>query len=466
MDEKKLREEILKDPLLQKMAVFAKAKDVRIFLVGGYIRDLLIGRKKGDYDFTFPKEISSKISAVEEALGLRFFRIGREETGTVTYRVIKRDISIDLTPFQGETIQDDLRRRDFTINAIAFSLQDGTFHSVEGAWDDVKNRIIRAVSNQSIDDDPLRSLRAVRYLSILRGFTIDPELEEEIASKKGLVRKTPGERIKAEFDQILLSPRPEAGARSLHQLGLLGVLIPELEGLREIDQNGYHHLNVLSHTLLMIEKISWAFHWLEGRGHRVSLSEEELLSLYYAALFHDIGKTNTYTEDDRGRIHFYHHEDFSCRAAEGIMKRLRFPNSMKERVLGVIKNHMRINNLLPDTKETALKRLVNRIGDQTPLLVLHTLADKEASRGDLSIKKDEVVERHCLRILDLFNEKEIVHPPQLITGYDVMALGYSAGPAVAEILNFIHGKQVEGEIRTREEALEMLKKFFRLEVEI
>jgi poly(A) polymerase len=121
---------------------------------------------------------------------------------------------------------------------------------------------------------------------------------------------------------------------------------------------------------------------------------------------------------------------------------------------------MRILNLSRETKETALKRLIHQMGEETPLLVLLTLADKEASRGILSIQVDEVVEDHCLRILKLFEEKEIVHPPPLITGHDVMALGYPSGPKVGQILNFIRGKQVEGEIKTREEALEVLRERF------
>jgi tRNA nucleotidyltransferase/poly(A) polymerase len=98
------------------------------------------------------------------------------------------------------------------------------------------------------------------------------------------------------------------------------------------------------------------------------------------------------------------------------------------------------------------------MGEETPLLVLHTLADKEASRGILSVQVDEVVESHCLQILALFKEKDIVHPPRLINGHDVMALGYSAGPQVGQILDFIHQKQVEGEIKNREEALTALEK--------
>jgi poly(A) polymerase len=145
------------------------------------------------------------------------------------------------------------------------------------------------------------------------------------------------------------------------------------------------------------------------------------------------------------------------------MERLRFSNLLKNRILHLVRHHMRILNLPGGTKEGALKRLVNQIGKDTPLLVLHTLADKEASRGILSVQIDEVVESHCHRILKLFKEKDIVHPPPLITGHDVMALGYSPGPQVGQILDILRQKQVEGGVKNREEALRILKKEFGIE---
>jgi len=458
MNVEKLKKNILEDPILSILSSLAKEKNIPIFLVGGYIRDLFLGMHRKDYDFALPKEASSFIPMIEEVLHLRFFKIGKEEINTITYRMVNKEMSIDLTLFQEKTIEEDLQRRDFTINATSFSLRDETFHFVEGALEDIGNRVIRTVSNHSIDQDPLRMLRAIRYLCTLNGFSMDMALKDEISLKKEKIGKLPGERIKMELDQILLSPRPEVGMRPLYEWGLLFILMPELKGLENLGQNEHHHLDVLSHTLLMIEKISWASEWIAQKGRNISLSQEDWLSLYYAVLFHDIGKQDTYSRDEKGRVHFYHHEAFSCQRAENIMERLRFSNTMRNKILRLIKHHMRILNLSPDTKETAHKRLVNQMGEEASLLVVLSLADKEASRGILSIQIDEVVEGHSLRILDLLKEKEIVHPPPLITGHDVMALGYSPGPKVGQILKFIREKQVDGEVKNREEALEILKK--------
>jgi len=455
-----VKEEIHRDLILSKLSELAKEKKIPLFLVGGYLRDLWLGTPRRDYDFALPKDTLPFIQLIEEILDLRFFKVGKEEKGTTTYRTMKEDISIDLTFLQGETIEEDLRRRDFTINAIAFSIQDASFHWVEGSLEDIEKKLIRTVSDRSIEQDPLRMLRAIRYLCTLDGFSLDQALKEEISLKREKILNLPGERIKSELDQILLSTRPALGTRSLYESNLLLTLFPEFKGLENLGQNQHHHLNVLSHTLLMVEKISWAFEWITRNHRNISLTQEDRLSLYYAALFHDIGKQDTYSKDEKEKVHFYYHESFSVQAAERIMERLRFSNLMKNRIFHLIKNHMRILNLSGETKETALKRLVNQVGDGTSLLVLHTLADKEASRGILSIQIDEIVENHCLRILELFNEKDIIHPSPFINGHDVMALGYASGPRVGQILSFIRRKQVEGEIKNREEALRVLREKF------
>ena len=345
MDLSLIRTSVLQDSVLSRLSHLARERGVALFLVGGYLRDLLLGIHRQDYDLALPHEASSFIPVIEEAFHFHFFMIGKEEMGTVTYRIIKPDLSIDLTLFQGQTIDEDLQRRDFTINAIAFSLCDERVHSVEGAFEDIGKRIIRAVTDQSIDQDPLRMLRAIRYLATLDGFELDRKLAQEISLKKRLIEKTPAERVKQEMDKILLSRHRTLGMKVLYESGLLLTLLPELKGLESLRQGEYHHLNALSHTLLVLETISWAFKWLASGKQDTPLSEEDHLSLYYAALFHDLGKQDTFSQEEDGSIHFYHHEAYSCLTAERAMEKLRFPNLMRDKVLRLIKNHMRILNL-------------------------------------------------------------------------------------------------------------------------
>jgi poly(A) polymerase len=457
MNLKRLERAIASDRILSLLSTLAKRERVPFFLVGGHLRDLWLGRESNDYDFALPREASFFVGVIEETFQIRFFRAGKDET--TTFRIIKDDLSMDITFFQGKDIEEDLSRRDFRINTLAYSLKDEAWHWANGALEDVENRRIRVVSDRSIDQDPLRMLRAIRYLCTLEGFSMDQDLKAEVASKTDRILNVPAERIKVELDHILLSPRRDTGARTLYETGLLLTLFPELKGLQGLRQDEHHHLDSLSHTLLAIEKIPWAIEWMRSKAKDLSFSEDDILCLGYAILFHDIGKQDTMSVDTMGKVHFYSHENFSSQAAQGILERLRFSNPEQDTILCLIRNHMRIPNLPRETRETALKRLVHQIGDRTPLLVLHCLADKEAARGPLSCQNDDVVEKHCHHLLELFKQQEILHPPSLVSGDDVMALGYSPGPRVGQILGLIRQKQVEGEIKTREEALAFLKEF-------
>ena len=187
---KEIINKIFEDPFLSSLSSLAKEKNIPIFLVGGYIRDFFLGLHRKDYDFALPKEASSFIPMIEEILHLHFFKIGKEEMNTTTYRMIRKDMSIDLTLFQGETIEEDLQRRDFTINAIAFSLRDETFHSVEGSHggyqeqddsDRVKT-IDRSGPFAHASGHPISSAPS-KASSSTRG------LEEEISLKKEEIKK-------------------------------------------------------------------------------------------------------------------------------------------------------------------------------------------------------------------------------------------------------------------------------------
>jgi tRNA nucleotidyltransferase/poly(A) polymerase len=462
MELKDLQIELFKDPILSRLSGLVKRKKVPFFLVGGYLRDLWLRKERKDYDFVLPGEASSFLPVIEGAFQLHFFRTGKEAKAS-TFRVTREEISMDITFFQGQTIDEDLRRRDFTVNTLAFSFLNETWHWAEGAMEDMRDRRIRAVTDRSVDLDPLRMLRAIRYACTLDDFSMDERLKEEITSKRDLILKIPAERIKVELDRILLPSRQANGVRILHETGLLMTLFPEFRGLEGLGQDEHHHLNALLHTLLTLDKIPGAMEWVRSKGKKLSLSQEDLLALIYAVLFHDIGKQDTYSKDENEKVHFYHHEVFSCQAAERIMERLRFSSLTRDRVLRLIRNHMRILNLSSDTREPGLKRLVHQMGKETPLLVLHSIADKEASRGLLSYQKDEIVESLCLHLLELFTQQEVIHPPSLITGHDVIALGYCPGPRVGQILSLIRQKQVEGEIKTREEALHVLRDEFSLQ---
>jgi len=176
MDLENLHRQILKDPFLSRLSGLAKREKVPFFLVGGYLRDLSLGIERKDYDFALPAEASSFVSTIESACGFHFFKVGKDAE-TSTFRMVTDQLSVDIAFFQGRDIEEDLHRRDFTINTLAFSLRDETWHWAPGAIEDIRGGRIRAVSSRSLDQDPLRMLRAVRYACTHDGFSIDETLK-------------------------------------------------------------------------------------------------------------------------------------------------------------------------------------------------------------------------------------------------------------------------------------------------
>lgn len=456
MDIKKIEE----DHILKKLSIISQETRTPIYIVGGYIRNLLLDKtdKLNDYDLAIPHQASSIIPLIEESLGIHFFKIGDKDT--INYRYIKEEFSIDLTFLQGDSIKEDLQRRDFTINALAYSLLEKKLYWIEGTFEDIEKKVIRATTKSSIENDPLRMLRAIRYLCTLKGFSLDQNLYIEILNKKDLIENVAKERIKMEMDYILLSPKPDLGLETLYKTGLLFKIIPEFNGLENIGEDDRKSIDVISHSILTLKYIPWSLKWFENRGRNIILSSQDRLSLFWASLMHDIGKKDTYSKDENGKIHFYHHEKLSAEIAKKIMERLRFSNHLKEKVLELVRNHMRILNLTGSVKDNTIKKLINKMGQDITLLLLLTMADREAWRTTLNKEINDDVEITCLRILELSDQSEIIDPPKLITGHDILALGYTSGPIIGEILNLIREKQLDGEIKTRKEALDFIKNRF------
>jgi len=243
-----------------------------------------------------------------------------------------------------------------------------------------------------------------------------------------------------EIDRILLAPRRSIGLQVLRESSLLLTLFPELKGLESLDPGPYHHVNALSHTLLMIEKVPWALEWCAHHGQDMILTREDELALTYAALFHDLGKQDTAARDDKGNIHFYRHESFSSQRALKIMERLRFSNTLRDQVLHLVQEHMRIVNLSLRRRRQLSRDWFIRWRACLPSRPPHPCRQRGESRI-LSLPRDEVVEALCLRILELCRKEDIVHPPPLINGRDLIELGYTPGPKVGTILIVIREHQ-------------------------
>ena len=415
----------------------------KVFLVGGAIRELALNEAPKDYDFALLRH--EDLSVLEHAFGGSAFLLGKKPIQT--HRIVTQDTSLDVTFLTG-TIEEDLARRDFTMNAIAYDIAEKRILDPHGGIRDIAARIIRYPNRKTLTDDPLRMLKAVRHFATLRNFLIDPDLTEAIRELKGLVHQVAPERIKYELDRIVTSENACPALRMLEQTGLLFEIFPDLYALKRLDQEKEFALETYGHTVD-------GFKFLPGYGSKYDLDEKSLRNVAYALLFHDLGKAHTFSRDDaKNVVHFFYHERFSRDLALSIMEKLRFSVLDMKTVVKLIENHMRIFLISNSgSTEKATRRLVYKVGDLTPSLVVLTLCDMYGSSGGQENESTLQVQKRCGDVMAAYEEWRKKPLPRLVTGYDLLALGFSEGPSIGKALEDIREKHIAGELAEREEAL-------------
>jgi poly(A) polymerase len=453
-DLSEVRQKILADPIIQQVAEMASRKKVPLYLVGGTIRDILLKRKVKDYDFVLKKVGMSFLDQLGNLLAASLFPMGKGRQEQV-YRLVKDEKTIDLAVMRGDDIVQDLVQRDFTINAIAYAFAEGRFYADPKAVNDIKKGRIELVSPQALQADSLRMLRAIRYRCTLPGFDLTEPLKEEIARHSKLLSDAAPERIRTELDEIILSPLPAQGLWLMHELGLLSCVVPELTPLEGLPQGRHHLTDALSHTIEVVEEVDRLAR--EGNPFSFRPAEQESLILGYAALFHDLGKPATQSIDEQGEVHFYGHPEQSSCLAQGIMRRLKFTNRVRDGVVLVVENHMRILTLATgEPLDKALRRLIHAMGEEIRLLLLLGLAET-GSKGSGERGEQKQFMDLCRRIWDLYDKEDLIAPEPLLQGRDLLTLGHAPGPRMGEILNEVREKQIAGELRNKEEALQFVK---------
>ena len=433
---------------IRRLAVIRRISEGRlagaVFLVGGAIRELALGRAAKDYDFAIERPQDLKV--FNRIFGAPSFLLGKKPIQT--HRIINGQIALDLTILEG-AIERDLLRRDFTMNAMAYDIGQDLLMDPLGGWDDIKRRVVRCPGEQALSADPLRMLKAIRHLTALPDFTMAPEVWVSITGLRGLIRETAAERIKYELDLIVLSKNSHRGIEMLADTGLLFEIVPELMPLREMDRERGLKPAAFDHTVR-------GFKYM-GRALRFCpLEEKSAKQVGYALLFHDLGKARTYSYDEeKDRVHFFHHERYSREMASSIMERLRFSSSETRAIASLIENHMRlflISN--KEASEKATRRLVYKMEELTPSLVALTLLDLYGSSEGKENASTRQVKNRCREVLATYEEWKKTPLPRIATGRDLMELGFREGPTLGRVLGEIREKQIAGEITNRDEALE------------
>lgn len=415
------------------------------YLVGGCVRDLLLGIEPKDYDVATdarPERLLELFPGAEH-VGAHFGVIRvREDAAEVEVATFRSDRYYrdgrhpEQVDFETDPRQDVLRR-DFTINALLLEPESNEVLDFVGGREDLDRRLIRSVGDaaQRFQEDHLRMLRAVRFAARL-GFDIERDTFEAIRRLAPLIRRVSAERIRDEILRILTEGGARRGFELLDRSGLLGEILPEVAAMKGVEQPPEFHPegDVWTHTLLMLEAM-----------------REPTPTLAFGVLLHDVGKPATYSPATAGdRIRFNDHAQVGARMAAEILERLRCSREMIRQVVALVANHLRFIEVRR-MRESTLKRFL-RMERFEEHLELHRL-DCLASHGDLS--NYEFVKEKLAAL-----PAETLRPPRLLTGHDLIREGYRPGPAFARILEEVETAQLESRIKTREEALALVRSLF------
>ena len=417
----------------------------RAYLVGGCVRDMLLGVKPKDYDVVSdatPEQVARIFPEVIDNLGTQFgVSVIPTEGGPVEVAMFRKEegYSDGRRPdsVKPGTLEEDAMRRDFTINGLYFDPQSGQVIDLVNGTEALNRKLIRAIGNPEarFKEDHLRMLRAVRFAARF-GFSIEKRTAEAIKDLAHLIRYVSVERVAQELLKILLSSRSELGIRLMHELNLMKFILPEVEALVGVEQPPEFHPegDVFEHTCLMLRLLDQE-------------PEAKTESLALAVLLHDIGKPPTRTVKER--IRFDGHDQVGAEMAEKICRRLKLSNKLTSRVVSLVRDHMRFRNV-KQMRKAKLIRFVTQENFEE-LLLLHKL-DCLASNGKLENYE------FCLKTLK--EERNRKRPPRLVTGHDLIKLGLKPGPEFKRILEFVEDAALEGQVSSKEEALALVKEKF------
>ena len=413
------------------------------YIVGGAVRDLLIEKNPKEYDIctsATPNEIN-KIFKNSKLVGQSFgVSIVLQDKYAFEIATFREDFDYldgrhpDKVKYT-KNVEHDVKRRDFTVNGLLFDpIANKIIDYCDGLLD-LKNKIIRTIGDpfERFSEDYLRILRAIRFSNQLN-FEIEKKTAIAMDELSHKVVNISIERVRDEISKILLSLSPAKGIRLLDKYHILNTFIPEILEMKNIQQPPDFHPegDVFVHTCLVLDKLSES-------------TSENSIEVVYGALFHDIGKPDTYDKTDR--IRFNRHEYVGANKAEKICKRLKFSNKQTELIVSLVKEHMKFGNI-KNMKKSTFKKFVS-MENFNDHLKLHK-ADCLGSHGDLSLYD------FTLQKLDQLNNEPIL-PKPLLNGNDLIDLGIKPGPIYKSILSKIFDDQLEGNIKSRDEALIKLK---------
>ncbi|MGW4818488.1 CCA tRNA nucleotidyltransferase [Streptomyces sp. NPDC004227] len=456
-------------PVADELARRFQEAGFSLALVGGSVRDALLGRLGNDLDFTTdarPEDVLKIVRPWADAVwevGIAFGTVGVQKQARVgdadrcfqievtTYRSEAYDRSSRKPEVSyGDSIEEDLVRRDFTVNAMAVALPEKTFIDPHGGIGDLEARVLRTpgTPEESFSDDPLRMMRAARFAAQL-DFDVAPEVVTAIQDMAGRIEIVSAERVRDELNKLILSAHPRKGLTLLVDTGLAGHVLPELPALRLESDEHHRHKDVYDHTLIVLEQA-------------MALEEEPDLALRLAALLHDIGKPRTRRFEKDGRVSFHHHEVVGAKMTKKRMIALKYSNELVKDVSRLVELHLRFHGYgTGEWTDSAVRRYVRDAG---PLLDrLHKLTRSDCTTRNkrkaaaLSRAYDGLEER--IAQLQEREELDAIRPD--LDGNQIMEiLGVKPGPAVGKAYKYLLELRLENGPMEHDAAVAALKEWW------
>ena len=457
---------IISDEIVKKINKFAK--NTRVLLVGGVIRDFCLGKNNFDKDIivldkdaeSFAKELASFLDATFVPL---------DEQNKIYRLVLKDKINfIDITNPIENDLKKDLARRDLRMNAIAFDLQENKFIDLFDGFKDLQDSKINIISEQNLIDDPLRLLRIFRFQAVT-GFEIDNKLKEIVKKHHSLINKPAKERINYELMKLFDGNYTVKALQNLDECELLCEILPIYNDVKKVPPNSHHHLPLIGHLIETVNQIQ-NFYKISNKEIKFHLESidfggfSRLAHLKLAGFMHDIGKYSCWTiEQDTGRHRFIKHEYIGAEMCPKILKNLKFSKKQIEYISEMIKYHIYPSHVIATEglSEKVKLRYIRKMGNNVIDNIILAMSDRLSAKG--TAVTDEMVKNNISGLQELLTYylkiKDKLQPlPKLLSGEEIMALtGMNPSKQLGELINSLKEEQLNGNIATKTDAEKFIK---------